>query len=249
MADIGNGYGSECHLLRYLGRHRQKLDAAVKQAMRVDSPIEWLDFPFDEARSWKDGEWKGLEFLADRPDVQRVWREFWPQGAGIHNWDAVGWCSTASGRDLLLVEAKANVEEILSSCGAKEFGGLHQIREALDKTKRAIGSPESCNWLEGYYQLANRLAVIYFLGSLGIRVHLLLIYFVGDAVPGRTCPRSRAEWQPALDAQDRHLGIAGPHAISDRVHKVFLPVSGATGVAGPGNRTGGVCAPTMSRKG
>ena len=26
MAEMGDGYGSECHLLRYLGRHRDRLD-------------------------------------------------------------------------------------------------------------------------------------------------------------------------------------------------------------------------------
>jgi hypothetical protein len=44
MSEIG--YGSERHLLRYLGYHRGALDAAIKQAMGDIREIEWFDFQF-----------------------------------------------------------------------------------------------------------------------------------------------------------------------------------------------------------
>lgn len=65
MAEIGNGYGSECHLLRYLGRHRKSLNDAVLKALGCNGSIEWLDFLFDERKVWKDAEWKGLDFLIE----------------------------------------------------------------------------------------------------------------------------------------------------------------------------------------
>ncbi len=46
MAEIGHGYGSEWHLLRFLGRHRANLGAAIQRLIGCDT-ISWLDFPFD----------------------------------------------------------------------------------------------------------------------------------------------------------------------------------------------------------
>ena len=100
--------------------------------------VDWLDFR-SRRQDGKlvDGEWKGLDFIAD-PEVIRAWREFWPQGAGIHNWDAVARLQFAEGADeWLLVEAKAHCGE--SSCTAKPEGGLDKIRQALDATKQALG--------------------------------------------------------------------------------------------------------------
>ena len=44
MADIGYGYGSEWHLLRFLGYHRNALDSPILRATGGQE-IEWLDFP------------------------------------------------------------------------------------------------------------------------------------------------------------------------------------------------------------
>lgn len=80
MASFGNGYGSECHLLRYLGRHRGRLDAAVAQASGA-TDIHWLDFPFagtwpDPRGScrWPDTEWLSLDFLPKGSEVVGDWR-------------------------------------------------------------------------------------------------------------------------------------------------------------------------------
>lgn len=60
MGMMGDGYGSECHLLRYLGRHRAFLDQRVLEVTGATA-IEWLDYPFDRSRTWQDGECKGLD--------------------------------------------------------------------------------------------------------------------------------------------------------------------------------------------
>src|SRR5690348_2898278 len=93
MAEMGAGYGSECHLLRYLGRHRQALDKAVLSATRGDA-VSWLDYPFDATRAWKGGEHKGLSFLATDKRIQELWRSFWLQSGNPPNWDAVGRLTT-----------------------------------------------------------------------------------------------------------------------------------------------------------
>jgi len=88
VAEIGMGYGSECHLLRYLGRHRELLDEKVREAVGAEA-IRWLDFHFDRRRKWHDGERKALDFLEHNSPIQQSWSEFWPQRGEPPNWDAV----------------------------------------------------------------------------------------------------------------------------------------------------------------
>ena len=110
MATIGNGYGSECHLLRWLNRHRKLFDTRVTEAVgQPDAPIDWLDFNFAPNHPWAAAELKGLEFLYDRPGLKTKWEEFWPTGRGIHNWDSVGWIGDRTQQKLILLEAKAHI--------------------------------------------------------------------------------------------------------------------------------------------
>ena len=77
MGRIGHGYGSEWHLLRYLGRHRDRLDKEVLAKVGAKE-VKWLDFPFKPNGKWQHEKWKGVDFLR-RKDVQAKWSEFWPQ--------------------------------------------------------------------------------------------------------------------------------------------------------------------------
>ena len=89
MAKMGFGYGSEWHLLRFLGRHRLFLNERISDEIGCTS-VTWLDFNFDSSKlGGGDSELKGLEFIQNKPSLQAAWRRFWPQGTGIHNWDAV----------------------------------------------------------------------------------------------------------------------------------------------------------------
>lgn len=226
MADIGNGYGSECHLLRWMGRHRKLFDKRVSDAVgKPGAPICWLDFNFAPNKSWPDAELKGLEFLYDRPGLKAKWEKFWPTGGGIHNWDAVGWIGDGQDRELLLLEAKANLEEMKSDCGAKPSGGLPKIQQAFKKVKTYLGARPEADWEHRYYQAANRIAKLHFLQREQIPTRLLFIYFLGDRVPGKDCPRTKAGWQTAISAQWEHLDLANAHLLASRVHELFLPIS------------------------
>jgi len=226
MAEIGNGYGSELHLLRFLGRHREHLNQKVLEVVG-GSAVRWLDFQFDLSRKmWQDAEWKGLGFLPDGEPAKADWPMFWPQKGNVPNWDAVGLIATGRGEEWLLVEAKAHLGELRSSCGAKSDSGLNQIKQALDRTKQALGVSPSCDWLKSYYQYCNRLAVLNFLNSCGTPARLLLIHFLGDSVPGKECPQNEKGWAQALEAQDQHIGLPRNHPLADRIHKLFLPVAG-----------------------
>ena len=229
MGRMGYGYGSEWHLLRFLGRHRQSLDRRVFQEIGRGERIEWVDSHFAAESPLRDAERKGLDFLDSHPEIQAQWREWWPQGRGIPNWDAVGWLIEGTTKELLLVEAKANVEELQSNCGAKDPNSLKKITAALMETQRALGMPYARNWLRGCYQMANRLALLHFLNSRGIPTHLVLIYFTGDRgsrKPKRTCPSSRQEWLRPLAEQEVALAVGSNHPLESRVQSIFLSVDG-----------------------
>lgn len=230
MSEIGYGYGSEWHLLRYLGYHRQALSAAVAASTGA-SQVDWLDFPSDKRRRFLDAEWEGVGFLREPSRVLEAWGRFWPSSGSQQNWDAVGQASFPHGKEWLLVEAKAHVMEMRSDCGAKGKGRL-LIAESLDATKKAMGAPGSCNWLEGHYQYANRLAALHFLNTQGVKAHLVMIYFMGDrhSSASTTCPASEQEWESVIQAAEKHLGMTGKSELEARIHKVFLPVcpGGAT---------------------
>lgn len=82
MAGLNSHYGSELHLLRMLGRHRQYFDRLVLGETAAAS-VEWLDFPSGEMRLDKDGnsswdkEWHQLHFLEDER-AKTAWMEAWP---------------------------------------------------------------------------------------------------------------------------------------------------------------------------
>ena len=224
MGEIGYGYGSECHLLRFMGRHRQILNRKILEIVGGDS-IDWLDFGFKPRGPWPDAEIKGLDFLEPDHPASLAWRDFWPQGRGIHNWDAVGQVTFGDAQEWLLVEAKANLQELHSDCGARNKTNRAKIEQAFAETRQALGVSEDRDWLHGYYQFCNRIAAHYFLNMRGVPSHLVYIYFLGDrGDERRTCPENREGWQEALRLQDEHVGLPEKHLLEARMHKLFLPI-------------------------
>lgn len=223
MGVIGYGYGSEWHMMRYLGRHRNALNSAIISRIGC-SGIDWLDFPFDPNNRICDAEWKGLDFLtAESTRIRAEWEQEWPQSGNVMNWDAVGWTAGADSHELILVEAKSHLEEVNSVCGAKEVGGLPKIRRFLDRAKTSFGVPVEADWLKPHYQFCNRLAMLDFLQSHGIPTQLVLIYFTGDRVPGKNCPQDEAGWRRTLTEMKGKSQIP-KHRKLERIHEVFLPV-------------------------
>ena len=249
MGKMGIGYGSEFHLLRLLGYHRNKLNSAVEEKTggRV---IEWLDFPVG-GEGKLDREWKGVDFVDSASDGKSAWVKFWPQTGNVPNWDAVGRLESNSGKEYLLVEAKAHAEELRSSCLAKKTkkeAGLDEIRDALKATKEsgferildALKATITANgftadvkdWLSPYYQYANRLAHLHFLVEHGIPARLVFIYFCGDnwgvkkLSNGKppNCPKEAQQWDGYLKDVRARLGMNGQSKLEERVHSLFLPI-------------------------
>lgn len=226
---MGYGYGSEWHLLLYLGRRRDALAKLIEKLTRVSS-IHWqdhretLDVPTGAP---KLRELVGLEFLDQQDPVRVEWERRWPQRGQVHNWDAVGRGLTHDHETWILVEAKAHVGELWSSCGAKSEESRSRIRRVLEVTQRDLGVTVETDWTNPYYQYCNRIALLHFLVKHGVDAHLVFAHFVGDRSdlggPGRECPASPEDWHSALVAQDRHVGVPANAPIRARIHRTFLP--------------------------
>jgi hypothetical protein len=218
-----------------MGRHREELNKRILQKIGNDkAPIDWLDFKFDRKKPWYDAELKGLEFLRniEWTTVKYEWTRFWPQprgNRGIMNWDTVARIGS-EGKEYLLVEAKANIEEMNKPSSEKRRA--EKIRVAFEKTKKWLKVPQENNWLPDnydkvctYYQTANRLTVLYFLNTNGIAARLLFIYFCGDKASAYkwkvTCPKNKEEWNEVLKQQEQYLGLPKNHRL---IHRLFLPV-------------------------
>ena len=76
-----------------------------------------------------------------------------------------------------------------------------------------------------YYQYANRLAFLYFLNVIArVPARLVFLYFTGDRFPdGRPCPATIERWNELINARRLTLGLEHEHALTDRVHTIFLP--------------------------
>jgi hypothetical protein len=230
MSKIGYGYGSEWHLLRYLGYHRHALNAAVLKATEGRA-IDWLDWHF-KAGGFLDAEWKGLDFLPEGNPAREAWKKFWPRTGNVPNWDAVARLKGGDGQEKwLLVEAKAYRDELLSRCKAdkdNERSGWKKIEAAFLEAKSAFGVAPERDWLDPYYQYCNRLTILHFLHKHDIPARLLFIYFCGDRHPKShwLCPKDEDEWATHLDALRAHVGLTDRSLLERRIHRIVLPVCG-----------------------
>lgn len=229
MGKMALGYGSEFHLLRYLGRHRTCLDLKVQKLLDIDN-LTWLDFDFDPKADFFDSELKGLSFLTGDPSFDAVdicFKKEWPQSGNAMNWDAIAYSAKEDKKIWILVEAKAHIGEISQDCRASAEISLAKIETALEQTVKNIGVYPLPNnpWTKRYYQLANRLYVLDLLKRNGVDAILLNIYFTGDMYSSsRKSPIDKMGWQSAIQEMKNYLNIKDANAL--RVFDLFLDVVG-----------------------
>jgi hypothetical protein len=229
MGKIGSGYGSEWHLLRYLGYHRKKLQQQIITQTGGEK-ISWLDFNFSKKNKprERDQEIHGIDFLDNK--IRKQWRTYWPQRGNIHNWGAVGKLFYEDKQEWLLVEAKSHVDEIFSYCGAKSTYSNEKIKDALILTKKAFNAEQVTveKWLAPYYQYCNRLSMLHFLNERSkpkVLSNLIFLYFYGDEFRNRQCPKIADEWKPFIKKMYWHIGINEKKGLMNRVYSVYLPVT------------------------
>lgn len=214
--------GSQRWLQEYVNGRREELDAVVGLG-----PLEWLSpLAEDDFAEYRDGAF--LTRLGVELERRRL-ASFWPRGGPV--WD--GLARTAAGA-CVLVEAKAHVSELASSCVASAPASLATIRAAFRETQRGLGVAGDADWCGGYYQYANRLAHAYLLNELNrVPAELVFLYCVGDAdVHG---PAAEREWRDSIEIVHRRLAV---ERLPAYVHEVFLDVGdcGRTGRRAPRGR-------------
>jgi hypothetical protein len=179
-------------------------------------PITWVSpLRDDQFAEYRDSDflWKiGLAGLA--PMLQA----FWPRGGP--QWDGLG---TTRRGGVVLAEAKAHAGELASPPSQASQASLRQIEAAMDKVKGALGVKAGQIWTGPCYQLAHRIAHLWFLRSFGIDAHLVLVGFLGDDEMGG--PHDPEAWHAAYRAAEAGLGLPETHDLSPRIHHVHPHVA------------------------
>ena len=206
MAEMAIGYGSEYQLLRYLGHHRRFLFQKIKDVIHTQEEIEWIDYPVDEKRLSMDGELKDVECFKLLPcykSICEAWEMFWPQSGNSHNWDGI----FKVGNTWYFVEAKARLGEAFQNCRAIDTDSRKIIINAFEMT---CGNKDLAKkWIESNsYQLANRMAFLYFCKENGIDAKLCYISFLnGFKKTPRLNVENACDWEKIWNEEYHNLQL------------------------------------------
>ena len=196
------------------------LDAAIRrEASEISAPIEWVSpLARDGFAEYRDAEFlKRLGVSLNEVPLDEFWPSRGPQ------WDALG---KTRGGQVILVEAKAHVEEMVSAPTQASPESRALIRESLKSVKRHVKSRSTARWPTSFYQYNNRLAHLYLLRTLnGIDAFLVNLRFLNanEMASERTVvPKTVDEWKAAITLQERFLGIRPKHALSRYAIHAFV---------------------------
>lgn len=187
-----------------------------REASGVDGDITWRspvsDDEFSEYYDEAFLERIGCESLSDEL------KAFWP--ASGPRWD--GLATTSTGQ-VIIVEAKAHLDEVITDCKAGE-DSFTRIADVFEKMKLRLKIPESrlrVSWTSPYYQFCNRVAHLAFLRDQGIDAHLVFLAFA-DA-PDVSRPVSEDSWREHA-RHIRHTTALHAHALIKFDHDIVIPV-------------------------
>lgn len=200
--------------LRWIQHFVNEAPDALNAAIGI-GPIEWHSpVAIDDYAEYRDSSF--LDLLGIKLS-RRSLASFWPSGGP--QWDALG---RAESGEVVLVEAKAHVCEILTPGSRGSEDSLKRIRASLAETATALGGlPGSVDWSQRFYPYTNRLAHAYLLNRLnGVRAVLVFLYFIGDS--DMDGPLSRREWNAAIAVVHDALGLRG--RIPPYVKDVFIDI-------------------------
>ena len=208
--------GSQRHLQTYVNERRPELDSAIRRALPAlpAHEIQWRSpLRGDSYREYRDD-----DFLrrVEAGDLTSSLREFWPRRGPV--WDGLATVPSGERPGVILVEAKSYPAEMASACRATPRSRA-TIERALDAARAGLGAEgDRTAWTDRYYQLANRIAHLWWLRQQGRDAWLLLVCFTGDAGPRRT---GETAWRAATEAALSSLGLAD--TTSHGIVELYLP--------------------------
>ena len=211
-----NGHGSLLDIQILVNDYPALLTGKIHSELAISSQsIEWVSpLRRDDFAEYRDiGFLDKLGIRSLRTPLERFWPTRGPQ------WDALG---RGDKREYFLVEAKANVREIVSPPTSASSKSLELIKTSLNSCKEYLRITKPVDWSGVFYQYANRLAHLYFLRVVNKQpAFLVFVYFIGDeSVSG---PSSISEWQAALTVLEGALGLSS-HRLKKYITTVFVDV-------------------------
>lgn len=206
------------HWLRCaVNEHQHDLNKRVREVFdwQQSDSIAWLS-PIESDGYAEYFDHSALDLLG-LANLSTPLEKFWPRSGP--RWD--GLARTSTGR-ILLVEAKAYIEEGVDYQSSAAPISLTRIRKSLEEAKHAYRARKEARWDSPFYQYANRLAHLYYLSRVNkVDAYLLFVYFA-DA-PDVPNPCSVAEWKGAERLTRKCLGL-GNHPFRNRVGTIIWSV-------------------------
>jgi len=221
--------GSQLHLQRLVNDPADPLGRMLRerQVLAPHETVTWLSpLASDDFAEYRDEAFIArLGLHSARMDVPLA--KFWP--AHGPQWDAL---AQTSRRRFLLIEGKSHRSELVSHCAARNARSLTKIRRALQQAQAFCHGDSATDWSLRHYQVANRLAHLYWLRQLnGIDAHLVFAYFVNDAA--MRGPTSAEAWQVEIARVHSRLGLTDD-PMPGFVHHLFVDVTSAPDRQHPG---------------
>ncbi|GAG66797.1 unnamed protein product [marine sediment metagenome] len=212
-----NSHGSLKNLQVAINAKKKNLDAEVSKVIGKKMKIDWKSpLKTDDFAEYRD---KGfLIRLGILNEIKYPLSNFWPDNGP--QWDALG----VSGDEMILVEAKANIPEMVSPGTKAEPGTRKRIENSLNELKKYLNISNGTDWTGTFYQYVNRIAHLYYLREKNdIKAHLLFIYFINDVtVHG---PKTKDEWLGAIQTMECYLGLDKKHKLRKYIHDIFIDVN------------------------
>ncbi|MDB5507113.1 MAG: hypothetical protein JWR75_1751 [Devosia sp.] len=201
---------------RSVNEYPEMLARELEGVRGINGPVTWVSPLAHESFA----EYRDAAFLdaLQLGHLKGPLTEFWPSLGP--QWDALG---RNAGGQVLLVEAKAHIEEICSPGTMASAPSAILIEQALAATISAVRATPRAPWGRTFYQLANRLAHLHFLRQHDVDAHLILLNFTGDAEMGG--PTTKAEWIAAYQIVNHVMGVGKRHPLSRYVHHVYIDVA------------------------
>jgi hypothetical protein len=207
--------GSQKWIQRAINKHPNVFDPLILAEVPCAEHIEWLSpLEHDEHAEYRDNSFLNR---IGCPELAPALVAFWPVRGP--QWDAL---ARTNNGDVLLVEAKAHIDEMFSSGTQASPDSRTVIESALTNTASALGAKPLSPWTGPLYQTANRIAFLQFLIDHQVAARLVFVCFVGDTDVGG--PPSADEWRGALHVTRRMLGLPKRHPLHSRIVHVFAPV-------------------------
>lgn len=217
-----NSHGSLKDLQDAINKKKKFLDCEISKVIGKQMKIDWKSpLRSDEYAEYRDEDF--LNNLGLLNKIEYPLSNFWPDNGP--QWDALGVSNDNDDKIIILVEAEANIPEMVSSgTGAKNPQSIKKIRNSLDEVKKYLSVSDSIDWTGTFYQYVNRIAHLYYLREKNqINAHLLFIYFINDiTVHG---PKTKDEWLGAIQTMECYLGLDKKHKLKKYIHDIFIDIN------------------------